>query len=268
VSTAIWVVVLIGLWVAVLLPAARRSHDSVSGLRSVDHFHGAMRVLSRREDRDRRWVVLPPGARTGRSGPPVGNHGPMRSRPTPPVRTTTLADRRRRTLLSLGATVVLSSSAVLAQGGLWFAPAALSWVALVIVVAWLRASAQAQRRARLARARARQRAFAHAVASAPSPWCPATGSLPLVGPTRELQVPSEAELAALPRQTNGPAESQILPIVGAQEWVDEPLSGVRVLDLGAPGGWRRTRLFESEDADLDGVDEEVPLRTLEQRQVG
>lgn len=55
--------VIVGAWLAVLVPMALRSHESSSSLGTVEKFHDAMRVLSRREAVTRaqdRTVVVPP----------------------------------------------------------------------------------------------------------------------------------------------------------------------------------------------------------------
>ena len=86
--------VIVGAWLAVLVPMALRSHDTASSLTSVDRFSDAMRVLSRREERreERRAVVMP-------RRPAVEVDLP--SAPT-------VAERRRRTLLVLLGTALLS----------------------------------------------------------------------------------------------------------------------------------------------------------------
>ena len=77
--------VIVGAWLAVLVPMALRSHDASTSLSSVDRFSDAMRVLSRREQTGRgsvRSFVMPTA--------------PVKPRPSVP-----LAVRRLRVLLSL-----------------------------------------------------------------------------------------------------------------------------------------------------------------------
>jgi hypothetical protein len=259
-GTAVWLAVLLGLWIVVLLPFVRDSRHSVAGLRSIDHFHSAMRVLSRREDRDRRWVVLPPGARAGRTGRPIVNNAvPAKAGPT-------VAQRRARTFGVLVAAVLVSTSvAVMHPSSVWLVVTVFSWVALGGAVSWLRTSAKAAARVRAQRRRQAQRAAPVAPA-----WSPATGPFAVVAPTA-------ATLAQLPRPASAPDISQTMPVVAAnpatvtaadvspdewREWTEEPFAGVRVLDLTTPGGWRRRRLFESEDAAVVMPEpEEVPLRS-------
>lgn len=85
VGSGLILLVIVGAWLAVLVPMALRSHDTSTSLSSVDRFNDAMRVLSRREQTGRgamRSFVLP--AR------------PVQPRPGVP-----LAVRRRRVLLTL-----------------------------------------------------------------------------------------------------------------------------------------------------------------------
>src|SRR3954451_18361289 len=91
VGSVLILLVIVGAWLAVLVPMALKSHDSSTSLSSVDRFSDASGGLARREQRGRsgaRRSVLPPR-------PPF----PSRSvGPRPPV---PLAVRRRRVLLTL-----------------------------------------------------------------------------------------------------------------------------------------------------------------------
>ena len=91
--------VIVGAWLAVLVPMALRSQESSSSQSTVEAFHDAMRVLARRE------------------GPaPVVGSGTVESPPTPTGLST--AARRRRVLLGLvGLALVTLLGAVL--GPLW-----------------------------------------------------------------------------------------------------------------------------------------------------
>jgi hypothetical protein len=261
-GTAVGLAVLLGLWIVVLMPFVRDSRHAVAGLRSIDHFHAAMRILSRREDRDRRWVTLPPGARAGRAGRPVANSAP----PARPVRTA--AQRRARTFGILVATVLVSTClAVLKPTAVWLVVAVFSWVALGAAMAVLRASAKAAAQARAQRRRVPQQTSQVAPA-----WSPATGPFAVMAPTA-------AALARMPRPAAAPDFSQTMPVLAPpaspatvtaqdvspdewREWTDEPFAGVRVLDLTTPGGWRRRRLFESEETVPEPVEsDEVPIRS-------
>ena len=87
--------VIVGAWLAVLVPMALRSHDASSSLSSVDRFNDAMRVLSRREQTGRgaaRSFVLP-------------------APPAPPAQLPAgvpIAVRRRRVLIALTGLTLLS----------------------------------------------------------------------------------------------------------------------------------------------------------------
>jgi hypothetical protein len=83
VGSGLFLLLIVGAWLAVLVPMALKSHDSSTSLSSVDRFNDAMRVLSRREQTGRgstRSVVLPVA--------------PVSSRPAAP--TVPIAVRRRR----------------------------------------------------------------------------------------------------------------------------------------------------------------------------
>src|SRR4051794_21692883 len=90
VGSGLILLVIVGAWLAVLVPMALRSHDTSSSLSSVDRFNDAMRVLSRREQTGRgsvRSVVLPARpVETAETAEPAG---------------IPLAVRRRRVLLTL-----------------------------------------------------------------------------------------------------------------------------------------------------------------------
>ena len=90
--------VIVGAWLAVLVPMALRSHDSGRSLSTVDKFHDAMRVLSRRDALDG----------PGPDGPP---RPPSPGTPAPrplaaPAAGVSLAARRRRVLVGLAVTAL------------------------------------------------------------------------------------------------------------------------------------------------------------------
>ena len=97
--------VIVGAWLAVLVPMALRSHDAGRALSTVDKFHDAMRVLSRRD------------AAAGPDGPPEPPRPPSPGTPAPRPRATpapglSVASRRRRVLVGLAVTAL----ALLAAG--------------------------------------------------------------------------------------------------------------------------------------------------------
>ena len=75
--------VIVGAWLAVLVPMALRSHDSATSLKSTDRFSDAMRVLARRGDRT---VIVP------RRGPSLVVSATKSARPSPAPQ----ADRARQ----------------------------------------------------------------------------------------------------------------------------------------------------------------------------
>ena len=93
VGSGLILLVIVGAWLAVLVPMALRSHETSASLTSVDRFSDAMKVLSRRDDRDRRSVVVP-----------------RRELAASTTAVLTVAERRRRTLL------VMLGSALLTLG--------------------------------------------------------------------------------------------------------------------------------------------------------
>ena len=91
--------VIVGAWLAVLVPMALRSHDSGRSLSTVDKFHDAMRVLSRRDALD------------GPDGPPGPPRPPSPGTPAPrpraaPAPGLSVASRRRRVLVGLAVTAL------------------------------------------------------------------------------------------------------------------------------------------------------------------
>ena len=114
---------IVGAWLAVLVPMALRSHDAAAALGTVDKFHDAMRVLSRRD--------------SGRGS------GPVQDAPADPVARPGLtpAARRRRALLVLLAVAVLTLVGGLV-GPVWLlAPHLVADLLLVAFLGWLRNSA-------------------------------------------------------------------------------------------------------------------------------
>lgn len=117
-------IVLAGLWAAVLIPATVRSRDHAHDGRTMDGFHTAMRTLSRRSpaaSTDSRRILLPSPQMTG-------------APPSPP----SLARRRAvflRLLAAAAATLVL---AIGLGGSLWWLLHLAVDAGLVGVVVWLR----------------------------------------------------------------------------------------------------------------------------------
>ena len=282
--------VIVGAWLAVLVPMALRSHDSTSSLSSVDRFSDAMRVLSRREgptSAGSRSVVVPPrpapaGARDdalrGRV-PSRDRVGQAHDRPAAPV---PLAVRRRRTLLGL-----LGGTAVALLGSLVVGP--LRWVAVVLAVLAVafvahcrrQALLKAQRAPRAAAPSTGDRRRQHAVAGAP-PRRPAStrvpvhvAGIPARMPARPaplsapLPAPAARHDEPVPAAASGSAWSPVP--VPVPTYVTKPVAPPRrprVLDLTKPGEW--TAALDTDDVGLDilGDDRELDGILERRRAVG
>ena len=139
VLSPVLLIVLAGLWAAVLIPATLRSREHAHDGRTMDGFHTAMRTLSRRTTTttDSRRILLPPPSLTA-----VAPSAPSVS-------------RRRTVLLRVVWAVAGTLLAAVAFGGplLWVAHV-IADLGLVGVVGWLRritlAEAQEARRIRRA----------------------------------------------------------------------------------------------------------------------
>ena len=231
--------VIVGAWLAVLVPMALRSHDSSTSLSSVDRFSDAMRVLSRREQQGRgsaRTFVLPPMPRREAA-----------RRPTP------LLVRRRRVLLTLVA-IALVSLVVAVVGPLWvIAVHLLADVLAVSYVAHLRREAirRTERSVRAAATRpARPRPRPQVrIAGIPDrmPARPAPLAVPLPVPAARYEDP-------LPSPT---WEAPAFPVPTYVTAPVAPPRPTRVVDLTQPGKWSES--LEADDAGLSILDERDEL---------
>lgn len=260
--------VIVGAWLAVLVPMALRSHDSTSSLSSVDRFSDAMRVLSRREGAPsrvgQRSLVVPPA-------------------PRGPAPTVSLAVRRRRTLLGLLAAAVVTLLGSLVAGPLLWVHLLLDALAVAFVVHCRRqAQLKAARTTRRPPVRATARAAAPArAATAARPAAPARASVPapsarpvpsarpaarVAAPAHVVGIPDRmpARPAPLTAPLPAPAARHDEPVAGSlgEAWspvpvpvptyVTKPVAPQRrprVLDLTKPGEWSATL-----DAGLDILD--------------
>lgn len=280
-SSVLVLVVLVGLWGLVLVPAFRQRHDRLDELRSVDRFSSALRVLSRRGagTPDRRWVVMPP--RAGGAAPAsTSARTPSRTPARPASRAASSpspAERRRRTLSVLGGVVVLTLALVVLRGTGWLPPQLVADAALVGVLVWCARSARRERERRLRtarRARVAARTMARAQAEAAPAWSPAR-ERPAAA-ARELPLttvalgeryvdaeapPSGARAVPAPRRTaTAVAEVVLLEAPFLDEpFIAEPASGVRLLDLTTPGVWQRERLFADTGGGGDDAPESIDL---------
>jgi hypothetical protein len=241
VGSGLILLVIVGAWLAVLVPMALRSHETSASLTSVDRFSDAMRVLSRRDDR--RAVVVPKAPREDAAGP-------------------TVAERRRRTLL------VLLGSALLSLGlGLFGVPLMLGLhvlcdLLLVGFVVHLRRQAILKAE-RAARQRARQRATARPAAAA-APAAPRVTGIPDRMPKRPeplgITLPAPAarydDAAPVTVDTSWSPVPVPPPVyVGKAKAPSRP---PRVLDLTKPGEWTAAL----EDAGLDILEEGPELEEI------
>ncbi len=245
--------VIVGAWLAVLVPMALRSHDSGRALSTVDKFHDAMRVLSRRDGLDREPEI-------------VDNVEPAPARvPAAPRVGVSTAARRRRVLLALSGLALLLLGAGLVGPGWLLVLHVLVDLLLVAYVGYLRHQTvlRAEREWRDAlgervplRAAARPpRAAVRPAADRPAVDHPA--ARPAVArPAARAAAPASVRYAPPGRVAGIPDRMParvgplvVVPVRGAvgEPWapVPVPLPGYvtaptaprRVLDLTRPGEW-------------------------------
>jgi hypothetical protein len=253
VGSGLILLVIVGAWLAVLVPMALRSHDSASSLSSVDRFNDAMRVLSRREQSNRaaaRSFVLP--------APPADDPAP---RPAVPV-----AVRRRRVLVTL--TALTAASLLLGLlGSTW------AYLLFVLFAALTAAYVVHLRRQAL---RKQERAYRQAMRSEGSAWGTYDGStwaqaqrvagVPERMPARPAPLTAPLPAAAVRYEDPQPmAATAVASTWDAVEfpvptYVNKPVAPPRpprVLDLTRPGEW--SAAMESEDVGLSILDEDDEL---------
>jgi hypothetical protein len=162
------VVVIVGLWGSLLIPALVRKHDNITEVRSVDRFSYALRILSRRTPYipGRRDVLVPRKSAEARR--PVISPSPdfvadlpgVRQPPSARVaaRRNAVAAKRRRTLVALLLALVLCVGLAVRSGGRWWLTVGISAVLLIMYVTNLRNEAQQRALLERRRAHARRRA--------------------------------------------------------------------------------------------------------------
>jgi hypothetical protein len=254
VGSGLILLVIVGAWLAVLVPMALRSHDTAASLTSVDKFSDAMRVLSRREERreERRAVVMP--------------RRPAVEVDLPPA--LTVAERRRRTLLVLLGTALLSLGLALLGVPLMAALNVVCDLLLAGFVVHLRRQAVLKAE-RVARERSRRtQTPAAAVRRAPR-----VGGIPDRMPRRPeplgITLPAPAaRYDDAPLPVAAAVDSSWSPVpVPPPTYVGKPVAPARpprVLDLTKPGEWAATL----EDSGLDILDEGPEIEEiLERRRV-
>lgn len=268
--------VIVGAWLAVLVPMALRSHDSGRALSTVDKFHDAMRVLSRRD---------------GDPPPPPGPRPPTPGIPAPRPRAATsaapaglsVAARRRRVLVGLA-----GASALLLVAGLvgprWLL--GLHLLVDLLVVAYVghlrhstvlrherewrealgeRVPAPRPAAARtVERATAARRTAARPVAARPAARAAAPTSVRYAAPGRVAGIPDRMpprvhevpEVAEVPVPVRGAQGEPWAPVpVPLPGYVTAPTAPRRVLDLTRPGEWSDG--IAAAERDL-GIDDQGP----------
>jgi hypothetical protein len=239
VGSGLILLVIVGAWLAVLVPMALRSHDTAASLTSVERFSDAMRVLSRRDERERRTVVVP---RPSSSSPAL-----------------TVAERRRRTLLVVIGSTLLSLGLLLFGVPLMLGVQVACDLLLVGFVVHLRRQAilKAQRTARLKTRRPAE------------PMTPRVAGIPHRMPRRPdpLTISLPAPAARYDDATVAVDTSWSPVPVPPPTYVGKavaPSRPPRVLDLTKPGEWSAAL----EDAGLDILDDGPELdEILERRRV-
>ena len=239
--------VIVGAWLAVLVPMALRSHDASTSLSSVDRFNDAMRVLSRREQTGRgsvRSFVLP------------ARPASVPSRPSLP-----LAVRRRRVLLSLVGSAGFSLLLGL-LGSAW-------GYGLFVVLAGLATAyvVHLRRQAVLKQQRARRQGSAWGQAGRDgSAWGQAARvvGIPDRMPARPqpLTAPLPAPAARYedPHPVSPTPSTWESPAFPVPTYVTAPVAPPRpprVLDLTRPGEW--SAAMEAEDAGLSILEDDDEL---------
>jgi hypothetical protein len=133
VGSGLILLLIVGAWLAVLVPMALRSHEAASALGTVDRFSDAMRVLARRSSASEAHAEAEADAPTARRRAPAA---PPRTRTGP-----TPAARRRR---AVGVLVLLAVGALVGGilGPVWLLGVhALADGLLLAVFLWLRSQA-------------------------------------------------------------------------------------------------------------------------------
>lgn len=230
--------VIVGAWLAVLVPMALRSHDSATSLKSTDRFSDAMRVLSRRGARDvlvprRRQTLVRSETRSARPATPPEDDVELEPLPHRSVRSA--AERRRRSLLVLLAFTVLTLVAGLLGPRLLLGVHAVCDLLLVAFVVHLRRQAVLRRAVLRRRARAGLPVVRTVrIAGIPDrmPRRPRPLAVPLPAPAARY----EDRLPATGTDGAGWSPVPVPPPVYAGK-ATAPARPPRVLDLTRPGRW-------------------------------
>ena len=238
--------VFVGVWLAVLVPMALRSHDHTASLRSADRFGDAMKVLSRKAGG--RDVLVPQ-----RTSEPVlsatRTPRPVAPAAAPVVRTP--AQRRARLLVGL-----LAASFTTLVGGL-LVPVLLA-VHLTVDLLLVAFVVHLRKQAVLRAARQRRR---------PAPARPRVAGIPDQMPARPapLRAPLPAPAARYEDRpvATGTWDPVPVPLPSYVGKATAPAPARRVLDLTKPGRWSA----DTEDVGLELLDDGTDLeQILDRRQ--
>jgi hypothetical protein len=246
VGSGLILLVIVGAWLAVLVPMALRSHETSASLTSVDRFSDAMRVLSRRDDR--RAIVVPKGPREDVAD----------------VAGPTVAERRRRTLLVLLGSALLSLGLALFGVPLMMGLHVLCDLLLIGFVVHLRRQAVLK-----AERAARQRARRQVAAPSARPAAAAPAERRITGiPNR---MPKRPEPLGITLPAPAARYDDAAPVTVDTSWSPVPVPPPvyvgkakapsrppRVLDLTKPGEWTAAL----DDAGLDILDEGPELEEI------
>lgn len=264
--------VIVGCWLAVLVPMALRGHDSATSLKSADRFGDAMRVL-RRSSRDvlvpRRQDETLVVSQTRSPKPPVVVPVVPGVEPTPVVRAPlTAAQRRLRTLFVLaGLSWLTLFLTLVGVPGLLYVHIGVDLLLLAFGV-HLRRQAKLRAARRAAAARRARRQSAAPARPAPRPAVKVVG-VPDRMPARPapLAAPLPAPAARYedkPLAATGTTGAPWSPVpVPPPTYVGKPAAPrrvPRVLDLTKPGEW--TAALEGEDLHADWKDDGPELEDI------
>lgn len=263
---------IVGAWLAVLVPMALRRYDT-SHIVTVDKFHDAMRVLSRRSGPDQDPDPGTPAPAPGRfriSTDAVKARAEARR-----ARPALSAAARRRRLLAVLVTVSLGTLAGAVLGPLWLlAPHLVADLALVAFVVHLRktAVARAEREWRTAmRPEARPARPAAAPVAAPVATRPAlrapahVAGIPVRMPPRPapLVAPEPVETVPAARGAQGEAWSPVP--VPTPTYLSAPTAPRRVVDVTRPGSYAEGDGLPDAERELGIVDEGPQLDEILER---
>jgi len=290
VGSGLILLVIVGAWLAVLVPMALRRHDSATSLKSTDRFSDAMRVLSRKGARDvlvprrRQTLVVSqtrsarPAARATGVTPATGvtattgvtgvaaTTWPLPAAPVElaqaqlPAPGRTAAERRRRALLVLVGLMLLTLIAGLVGPAPLLGVHVACDLLLVAFVVHLRR--QAVLRQQVLRRRARAAAHGFTAVARPARIAGIPERMPR-RPRLTVPLPAPAARHEDPLPATGTDGSSWSPVpvpppVYAGKAVAPPRP-TRVLDLTRPGRWSSGEqelaqlLDDSDGADLDEI---------------